>query len=293
MELIRDERVNGLSIDRMCTVAGISRPGFYRWRERSSADDMMVRSAMHDVALEFPWYGYRPMTRALRRELGIELNEKRVRRLMRLDGLMASRKTLKRWLSPKHGFPRYPNLAADLVPTGLNQLWVADLTYVRLRSTFVFLAVILDVFSRFCVGWSLMTHLRAELVIEALQMALRRRRPPPGLIHHSDQGVQYACGDYTAILAEHGIRSSMSRAGTPYDNAICERFIKTLKYEEVYVKEYDGTSDVRRSIGHFIEIVYNRKRLHSSLGYVPPAEFEAAHLEATYDLNPSLTVCLA
>ena len=293
MELIRNEHPSRLSIKRMCAVAGVSRPAFYRWEERSSDDDMVVRSAMHDVAVEFPWYGYRPMTRALRRELKVELNEKRVRRLMKLDGLMASRKTLKRWLSPKHGFPRHPNLAADLVLTDLNQLWVADLTYVRLRSTFVFLAVVLDVFSRRCVGWSLMTHLRAELVIDALQMALRRRRPAAGLVHHSDQGVQYACGDYGAILAEHGVRPSMSRAGTPYDNAKCERFIKTLKYEEVYVKEYESVSDARRSIGHFIEIVYNQRRLHSALGYVTPAEFEAAHLEESTELNPSLTVCLA
>lgn len=253
---------------------------------------MTVRTAMHEIVTETPWYGYRPMTRALRRVLGIKVNEKRVRRLMKLDGLIASRKTVRRWLSPKHGFPRYANLAAELAPTAINQLWVADLTYVRLRSTFVFVAVVLDAFSRRCVGWSLMTHLRAELVIEALKMALRRRQPRPGLVHHSDQGVQYACGEYVALLSEYGIRPSMSRAGTPYDNAKCERFIKTLKYEEVYVKDYESVSDARRSIGHFIEIVYNLKRLHSALGYVPPAEFEAAQLEQPTALNPSLTLCL-
>jgi transposase InsO family protein len=293
VELIGNQRRNGLSIDRMCRVAGISRPAFYRWRERRFEGDMILREAMHKIALEFPWYGYRPMTRALRRELHIELNEKRVRRLMRLDGLVAARKTLRRWLSPKHGFPRYPNLTAGLVPTRLNELWVADLTYVRLRSIFVFVAVVVDALSRRCVGWSLMTHLQAELVIDALRMALRNRRPAPGLIHHSDQGVQYACREYVELLAENGIRPSMSRAGTPYDNAKCERFIKTLKYEEVYVKEYDSVSDARRSIGHFIEIVYNRKRLHSKLGYVPPAEFEEGLEEPTLSLKPSLTECLA
>lgn len=253
---------------------------------------MTIRTAMHEIVTETPWYGYRPMTKALRRALGIEINEKRVRRLMKLDGLIGSRKTVRRWLSPKHGFARYPNIAAELTPTAINQLWVADLTYVRLRSTFVFAAVILDAFSRRCVGWSLMTHLRAELVIDALKMALRRRQPAPGLVHHSDQGVQYAGGEYVALLKDNGIRPSMSRAGTPYDNAKCERFIKTLKYEEVYVKEYESVSDARRSIGHFIEIVYNQKRLHSALGYVPPAEFEAPQLEQPTELNPSLTLCL-
>ncbi len=253
---------------------------------------MTVRTAMHEIATETPWYGYRPMTKALRRVLGIEINEKRVRWLMRLDGLIASRKTLRRWLSPKHGFARYLNIAAELTPTAINQLWVADLTYVRLRSTFVFVAVILDAFSRRCVGWSLMTHLCAELVIDALKMPLRRRQPAPGVVHHSDQGVQYACGEYVTLLKDNGVRPSMSRAGTPYDNAKCERFIKTLKYEEVYVKEYESVSDARRSIGHFIEIVYNQKRLHSALGYIPAAEFEAEQLEQPTELNPSLTLRL-
>ena len=163
MQAIRAERGGGLSVARMCVVTGISRAAFYRWREGRTETDMAIRSAMHGIAAEHPWYGYRPMTRAVRRSLGIAVNEKRIRRLMRLDGLVGARKTLRRWLSPKHGFPRYPNLSADFVPTGIDQLWVADLTYVRLRSTFVFVAVILDAFSRRCIGWSLMTHLRAEL----------------------------------------------------------------------------------------------------------------------------------
>jgi putative transposase len=287
--LIREEceQRPHLPIERMCKLAGMSRAAFYRWHERANECEMAVRAAMHDVAIEFPWYGYRPMTRALRRALGIELNEKRVRRLMKEDGLIGVRKTLKRWTSPKHGFARYPNLAGEFTPTGIDQLWVADLTYVRLRSAFVFVAIVLDAFSRRCIGWSLMTHLRAELVIDALHMALRRRHPKPGLVHHSDQGVQYACNEYVELLRAHQIEPSMSRPGTPYDNAICERFMKTLKYEEVYVKEYDSVSDARRSIGHFIELVYNRKRLHSALGYVPPAEFEAALEERPLTLIPA------
>jgi transposase InsO family protein len=287
--LIREEceQKPHLPIGRLCKLAGISRAAFYRFEQPNTERDMAIRIAMHDVAIEFPWYGYRPMTRALRRALGIGLNEKRVRRLMKEDGLVGARKTLKRWFSPRHGFARYPNLAGEFTPTGIDQLWVADLTYVRLRSTFVFVAVVLDAFSRRCIGWSLMTHLRAELVIDALEMALRRRRPKPGLIHHSDQGVQYACDAYVALLRAHQLVPSMSRPGTPYDNAICERFMKTLKYEEVYVKEYDSVSDARRSIGHFIELIYNRKRLHSALGYVPPAEFEADLAERPLALIPA------
>jgi putative transposase len=287
--LIHEERAvrPRLPLSRMCRLAGMSNAAFYRWRAPNQEDAMDVRSAMHEIALEHPWYGYRPMARELQRRLGVAVNQKRVRRLMKLDGLVCVRKTLRRWIGPKHGFARYPNLKADFTPTGIDQLWVADLTYVRLRSTFVFVAIVLDAFSRRCIGWSLMTHLRAELVIDALQMALRRRGPKPGLIHHSDQGVQYACDAYVELLRSQQIQPSMSRAGTPYDNAICERFMRTLKYEEVYVREYDSVSDARRSIGHFIEIVYNRKRLHSALGYVPPAEFEAALEEPPLSLIPA------
>jgi len=274
MRLIHSERA-GLNVTRMCRAAGVSRAALYRFREPVSGTDLHVREAMHALALEFPWYGYRPMTVALRTRLGQIINQKRVRRLMKADNLLASRKVIRRWLSPKHGFPRYPNLAAQMTLAGIDQLWVADLTYVRLRSAFIFVAVVLDAFSRRCSGWSIASHLRAELASEALRMALQRRRAPTGLVHHSDQGVQYASSEYVALLREHRIEPSMSRAGMPYDNARCERFIKTLKYEEVYVKEYADIHDARRSIGHFIDVVYNRKRLHSALGYVPPAEFEA------------------
>ena len=276
MALVRSERGRGLTIGKLCRLVGISRPAFYRFKETRVDRDLEVRAAIHDVALEFPWYGYRPMTVELRDRFNTRINEKRVRRLMGLDNLLGSRKTVRKWLSPKHGFPRYANLAAQVVPSRVDELWVADLTYVRLRAAFIFVAVILDAFSRRCVGWSIATYLRAELVIDALRRALRSRKPQPGLIHHSDQGVQYACLDYVALLREHGIEPSMSRPGMPYDNARCERFIKTLKYEEVYVQEYADVHDARRSIGHFIEVIYNRKRRHSALGYLPPAEFEAS-----------------
>ncbi|MGH7750238.1 MAG: IS3 family transposase, partial [Candidatus Dormibacteria bacterium] len=175
MALIRSERDGGLTVGRMCKVVGITRPAFYRYKGVSVDRDLEVRAAIHDVALEFPWYGYRPMTVELRKRFGEAINQKRVRRLMRLDNLLGSRKTVRKWLSPKHGFPRYPNLAADVAPTRIDQLWVADLTYVRLRSAFIFVAVVLDAFSRRCIGWSIATYLRAELVIEALHMALRSR----------------------------------------------------------------------------------------------------------------------
>lgn len=281
MRLIRSERDGGspMTLAQMCRALNVSRASFYRWMQPKIDRDMDIRAAMHDAALENPWYGYRPMRHELRRR-GFTVNEKRVRRLMRLDNLVATRRSLRRYLiSKRHGLPRYENLAKGVNLSGLNRLWIADLTYVRLRNAFIFVAIILDAFSRRCIGWAIAEHMRADLTIEALNMAIRQRRPKAGLIHHSDQGVQYAALEYIAILLDLGIVPSMSRAGTPTDNATCERFMKTLKYEEVLVKEYATADDAARSISHFIEIVYNRKRLHSALGYVPPAEFEALHQE--------------
>jgi putative transposase len=171
--------------------------------------------------------------------------------------------------------PIYPNLARGLVLSNINQLWVADITYIRLRREFVYLAVVLDAYSRRCIGWALSRHIDTELTLKALRLALANRTVPAGLIHHSDRGVQYAAADYVGLLQEHLVRISMSRTGNPYDNAKAERFMRTLKYEEVYLNDYDTLAEVLASVQHFIEDVYNRKRLHSAIGYRPPAEFEA------------------
>jgi putative transposase len=205
---------------------------------------------------------------------------------MREDNLLCLRK--KRFIATTdsaHAHPVHPNLAAELTVTGLDQLWVADLTYIRLPGEFIYLAVILDAYSRRVIGWELNRHLDARLTVAALQQALNRRTLSTGLIHHSDRGVQYACSEYTKLLQESGIRISMSRRGNPYDNAQAESFMKTLKYEEVHVAEYENLHEARKSIGHFLEVVYNRKRLHSSLDYLPPVEFEQ-QLQPPVSLTP-------
>ncbi len=203
------------------------------------------------------------------------MNHKRVLRLMRVDNLLCVRR--RKFIlttDSQHGLPIYPNLVEGLVLSSIDQLWVADITYIRLQMEFVYLAVLLDAFSRRCIGWALQRTLEAALALEALRMALRRRRPKPGLVHHSDRGVQYASRDYTAELEHHGIRISMSRTASPYDNAQAESFIKTLKYEEVYRTEYRNLEEARASIAEFLEKIYNQQRLHSALGYRPPLEFE-------------------
>ena len=212
---------------------------------------------------------------------GWKINHKRVLRLMRSDNLLGVRRR-KFIFTPdsRHGLPIYSNLVEGMVVTSIDQLWVADITYIRLQLEFVYLAVLLDAFSRRCLGWALRRSLEAALALEALRMALRHRRPKPGLVHHSDRGVQYASQDYAAELRQHGIRISMSRTASPYDNAQAESFIKTLKYEEVYRTEYRSLEDARVSIGEFLEKIYNRERLHSALGYRPPLEFERHLLRA-------------
>lgn len=260
----------------MCEVAGVSRAGFYRRRVPDGETDreLELRDAIQRIALEMPCYGYRRITAELRRR-GWAVNRKRVLRVMREDNLLCLRR--KKFLATtdsRHGLPVYPNLARERVLTGIDQLWVADITYVRLEWEFVYLAVILDAFSRRVIGWELDRTLEAELAVAALQMALACRRPQPGLVHHSDRGVQYASQDYTDLLEEHRIAISMSRVGNPYDNAQAESFLKTLKYEEVYRQEYRDLAEARASIQRFIEKVYNEKRLHSALGYRPPVEFE-------------------
>ena len=260
----------------LCQVAGVSRAGYYRFQPRvqESEADMDLRSAIQQIALEWPSYGYRRVHRELMRR-GWRVNHKRVLRRMRVDNLLCLRK--RKFIlttDSHHGLPIYPNLAKDMVLTGINQLWIADITYIRLEVEFVYLAVLLDAFSRSCIGWALQRSLEAGLVLEALRMALRQRRPQPGLVHHSDRGVQYAAGDYIALLKKHGINISMSRRGNVYDNAMAESFMKTLKYEEVYRTEYRNLEEAKPAMKEFLEKIYNQKRLHSALGYRPPREFE-------------------
>jgi putative transposase len=264
----------------LCRAAAVSRAGYYRFLKpvAEKAEEMKLRDAIQKQAVAMPAYGYRRITAALQRA-GWEVNHKRVLRLMRADNLLCLRKrAFVRTTDSDHDLRIYPNLTRELKPSGLNQFWVADITYIRLLLEFVYLAVILDAFSRRVIGWALGRTLEAELALAALQMAIGRGRVAPGLVHHSDRGVQYASKDYVDLLTEHDILISMSRRGNPYDNAQAESFIKTLKYEEVYRNEYLDFADARRCIGKFIERVYNEKRLHSALGYLPPAEFERQQL---------------
>jgi putative transposase len=268
----------GLTIERMVELGRVSRSGFYRFDDNAAAGpdrDMDLRDAIQRIALEWPCYGRPRITAELRRR-GWTVNAKRVHRLLREDNLLCVRK--RKFVvttDSNHGRKVYPNLARDLVLTGMDQLWRADITYIRLREEFVFLAVILDAFSRRVIGWALDRTMEDELTMTALRMALKRRSIQPGLVHHSDRGSQYASNDYTELLKAHGLEISMSRKGNPWDNAACESFMKTLKYEEVLRNEYRDLAEARALIVEFLEKIYNQKRLHSALGYVPPAEFEA------------------
>jgi putative transposase len=266
-----------LSVRRLCALLGAGRTWYYTrpTAEELAARDTALRDAIERVVLDFPGYGYRRVAKALQRE-GRGVNHKRVLRVMREEALLCQ---LKRRFAvttdSAHGCRTYPNLLAGLPIARLDQVWVADITYIRLPTAFAYLACVLDAHSRRCIGWRLARQIDTGLTLAALDHALAARRPTPGLIHHSDRGVQYASADYVARLEGAGCRISMSAKGNPYDNARAESFFKTLKREEVYLQQYQTFAEAERNLTRFIDDVYNRKRLHSSLGYRPPAEFEA------------------
>src|ERR1700674_3302992 len=266
-----------LSIERMCYLAQVSRAGFYRSlaEQMPVEEEMEVRSAIQRIAVEHRRrYGYRRITAELRR-CGMLVNHKRVARIMHEDILLAVQpRSFVVTTDSHHQLEVYLNLASRMKLTGINQLWVADITYIRLHREFVYLAVILDAYSRKVVGWKLDRTLAARLPIAALERAIAERIPPPGLVHHSDRGVQYASGDYVRILRKQQMIPSMSRPANPYDNASCESFLKTLKREEIYANDYRDLDHLLGNIEAFIEQYYNRCRLHSALGYRPPEEFE-------------------
>jgi len=269
-------QLEGFQANRACEIARLSRAGFYRhYAEHEPRQaDVELRDLIQRIAMENRFYGYRRVTAELEHQ-GVVVNHKRVSRLMRADNLLAVRK--RRYVfttDSRHGYAVYSNLAARLPLNGVNRLWVADITYVRLREVFLYLAIVMDAYSRRVVGWELGEDLRAELALGALDRALADRSIEPGIVHHSDRGVQYCCQAYIEKLQTHGFVISMSRAGNPYDNAKAESFMKTLKIEEVYLQRYRDQEEARASIQRFIEEVYNRKRLHSSLGYLSPAAFE-------------------
>jgi transposase InsO family protein len=286
---------NEANIQRLCGLGGVSRAGYYRHfgPHASARDDADLRDLIQCVALADRHCGYRRVTHTLRRQ-GLILNAKRVLRLMREDNLLALRAKpfVPRTTDSRHGFAIRPNLMRGLTPTARDQVWVADITYIRLAEGFVYLAVVIDAFSRKVVGWALDDHLEARLAIAALDEAILARNPAPdSLIHHSDRGVQYACAAYIERLEARRIAVSMSRPANPYDNAKAESFMKTLKTEEVNGKDYKNLEDARNRVGEFIENVYNAKRLHSALGYKPPEEFEAGlnriKQNATEALSPN------
>jgi transposase InsO family protein len=273
-----DGQQGGLTIERMCTLAAVSRAGYYRFcapSPNADEEESRLRDAIQRAALENRQYGYRRVSATLRAQ-GWVVNHKRIARLMREDNLLAIRKRrfVPKTTDSRHDFEVAVNVARRLTPTAINQLWVADITYVRLGSVDVFLAVVMDAFSRKIVGWNLAPKLTTELSLTALNKAIESRQPAVGLIHHSDRGVQYASTAYVDTLVQHGMIPSMSRPGNPYDNAKCERFMKTLKQEEIRCFAYRDIEDLRANLNVFLDRYYNATRLHSALGYRSPEEFE-------------------
>ncbi len=280
-------------VARLCRLMDVSRAAYYRHWAASAPlrEETALRDVVQRLCLANRYYGYRRIGVLLRRE-GWIVNHKRLVRIMREDNLLCLRRPVFRpaTTDARHGWRIWPNLARAVVPMEVNQLWVADITYVRLAEAFVYLAVILDAYSRKVIGWAMADHLRAELALAALEMALGTREViPGGLIHHSDRGTQYACGDYIARLEAAGIQPSMSKAGCPYDNAMAESFMKTLKTEEVDAGEYQDLAHARAAIGGFIETVYNKQRLHSALAYLSPMEYEAKSPRAAAQQPVALT----
>jgi len=276
------QEMTSLPIERKCELVSVPRSSYYRYNrepQRADQEKDQVYSQVEEICSEMHRYGYRRVTAELHRQ-GLKVNHKRILALMRRNNLLCRRKKKFRIATTdsKHAYRIYPNLVKDMEITRIDQVWIADITYIRLRVEFVYLAVVLDAFSRRAIGWALQRHLDVSLSLNALRTALRTRTVAPGLIHHSDRGVQYAATEYTDLLKENNITISMSRSGNPYDNAKAESFMKTLKHEEVLINEYETIDEARQSIAHFIDVVYNRKRLHSSLGYLPPVDFESVQL---------------
>jgi putative transposase len=281
-----------LSVERMCALSAVSRAGFYRSLHAREPDveEMELRSAIQAIVIEHKLrYGYRRVTAELRHR-GLLANHKRVVRLMRMDNLLALRRSaFVATTDSDHELLVHLNLASRMQLNGINQLWVADITFVRLQQEFVYLAVILDAYSRKVVGWALDRSLAAQLAITALQNAIASRAPSPGLVHHSDRGMQYASAEYGNLLDKHRIIASMSRLGNPWDNAKCESFMKTLKAEEIHANEYRGIEDLRNNVAAFVDVYYNTQRLHSALGYNTPEQFESTVCPTTAAGNGELS----
>jgi len=279
----------GVMVTSLCQALGVSRSGYYGYLAVKSnmariKNEEIITNQMEQIALKFPRYGYRRITHELKRR-GYHINHKAVLRLMNENDLLCQHK--KKFVvttDSNHNLPIYQNLLKfkndsgvweKLIVTRINQVWVSDITYIPLTTgKFVFLAVILDLYSRKIVGWNLGESLETRLIVSALQMAIESRQPSAGLVHHSDRGVQYASYEYTNILKTNNFLISMSRKGNPYDNAVCESFNKTLKWDEVRINEYDNLLEAKLRIDNFIRVTYNDERLHSSLGYRTPNEFE-------------------
>ncbi len=264
-----NQHADEFSRERLCAVLALPRSTLYY--QAQPVNDLDLRSGLEQVAAEFPRYGYRRLTAELQRR-GWAVNHKRVLRLMHEEHLVVQVRRFCRTTFSQHPYGRYPNLIKHLVIERPDQVWCCDITYIRLRHEFVYLAVLLDIFTRSVRGWELSRQLSQELPKAALQRALRSATPE---IHHSDQGVQYAADGYTALLRAAGVQISMSAQGQPTENAYAERFMRTLKEEEVYLHEYQDFADARAHIARFLDDVYMFKRVHSALGYLPPAEFEA------------------